>query len=75
MKRRRNTSPKRPNKITICLSDIELIAIETHCKRNKIKSKAGLIRDITIRHILGNVLDDYPTLFNQTDLDKLVKRD
>jgi hypothetical protein len=74
MRKLHTPKPKRTNKVTITFSDEELQAIETHIKRYRESSKASVIRKIVVRHIMGRMIEDSPTLFDQNDLDKLIKR-
>lgn len=62
----------RGNKVTITLSDRELEAIDTYCRRYKVASRAAVIREGAVRYVMGQFVADYPTLFKQSDLDQLV---
>ena len=47
-------------------------AIDAYCKKYKIESRAALIREMTLRAVMTKFLDDYPTLFEKQDLDRLI---
>ncbi len=66
---------KRTNRLTISFSDEELRNIDAYCKRNKEKSRAVFIRKTIIKKVMQDILDDYPTLFDQSDLDKLIVKE
>ena len=68
----RETSLKRQHKVTVLLNDKELEAIDVYCKKYKIKSKAGFMRESTLRTVMAQFLEDYPTLFEKQELDSLV---
>lgn len=53
----------RSNRITIMLSDKELNAIDKYCKKYRIASRSTLLRQATLQHVMGRLLDDYPSLF------------
>lgn len=63
---------KRKNRITIQLNNSELNAIELYCKKYKIKSKSAFIRNLVLKEVMVQFLDDYPTLFKKQELDRLV---
>ena len=47
-------------------------AIDAYCKKYKVEGRAALIREMALRSVMGRFLDDYPTLFEKQDLDRLV---
>ena len=63
---------KRTNKITLLLNDKEIEAIEAYCKKYKVKSKSQFVREVVMRTVMNRFLEDYPTLFEKQDLDRLV---
>lgn len=71
-RRKKRTQTSRNNKVTLTLSDKELEAIDAYCKRYKIVSRSALIREASVRYVMGRLIDDYPTLFEKNDLDKLI---
>jgi len=64
--------PKRSNRVVVSFTDKELDAIKLYCKRYKVKSKAGFMREMALRAVMIKFLDDYPTLFGKGELDSLV---
>jgi hypothetical protein len=70
----RDAALKRQHKVTVLLNDKELEAIEVYCKKYKVKSKAGFMREATLRTVMTQFLEDYPTLFHKQELDSLVVR-
>jgi len=70
----REASLKRQHKVTVLLNDKELEAIDVYCKKYKIKSKAGFMRESILRTVMTQFLEDYPTLFEKQELDSLVVR-
>jgi hypothetical protein len=71
---RRGEAYKRRHKVVVLLNDKELEAIETYCKKYKMKTRAGFIRDAALRTVMTRFLEDYPTLFEKQELDSLVVR-
>ncbi len=63
---------KRSNKVTVFFNDKEMEAIDTYCKKYKIEGRAALIREMALRSVMGKFLEDYPTLFEKQDLDRLI---
>ncbi len=63
---------KRNNKVTVFFNDKEMDAIDAYCKKYKIEGRAALMRDFTLRAVMGKLLEDYPTLFEKQDLDRLI---
>ena len=47
-------------------------AIDAYCKKYKVEGRAALMRDVTLRAVMGKLLADYPTLFEKHDLDRLI---
>jgi len=72
MKKTTPHNEPRGNKVTITLSDRELEAIDSYCKRYKASSRTAVIREGAVRFVMGKFITDYPTLFNKNDLDLLV---
>lgn len=62
----------RGNKVTISLSDRELDAINSYCKKYKVASRAAVIREGAVRFVMERFLNDYPTLFAKSELDQLI---
>ncbi|MCU4165784.1 hypothetical protein [Carboxylicivirga caseinilyticus] len=62
----------RKHKATFLLNDKENQAIEIYCKKYKIGNKSKFMREAVMRIVMENFLEDYPTLFEKQDLDKLI---
>lgn len=73
MAKKKKTVPKEPrtHKVCISLSDQEFNAVNAYCRKRRVPSRAALFREATIRFVMGKLLEDYPTLFEQKDLDEL----
>jgi hypothetical protein len=63
---------KRNNKVTVCFNDKEMDAIDAYCKKYRLTSRAALIREMSLRAVLGKFLEDYPTLFEKQEMDRLI---
>ncbi len=62
----------RKHKATFLLNDKENEAINTYCKKHKIANKSKFMRETVMRVVMENFMDDYPTLFQKQDLDRLI---
>lgn len=62
----------RPNKIVVTFTDQELDAIDAYCKKYKAQSRTAVVREAAMRFVMGRFMEDYPTLFEKNDLDKLI---
>jgi len=62
----------RKHKATFLLNDKENDAIETYCKKYKINNKSKFMRETVMRVVMEQFLEDYPTLFEKQDLDRLI---
>ncbi|MGQ1889085.1 hypothetical protein ACT29H_01445 [Thermophagus sp. OGC60D27] len=67
----REDALKRKHKATFLLNDKELEAFEVYCKRYKVKNKARFMRESVMRVVMDQFMEDYPTLFEKEDLDRL----
>ena len=47
-------------------------AIEAYCKKYKVANKSKFMREAVIRTVMEQFLEDYPTLFEKQDLDRLI---
>lgn len=63
---------RRRHKVTVFFNDKEMDAINAYCKKYKVEARSALIREFTVRGVMGKFLDDYPTLFEKQDLDRLI---
>ncbi|MDG5799168.1 hypothetical protein QA597_02200 [Marinilabiliaceae bacterium ANBcel2] len=71
----KNSSLKRKHKASFTLNDKELEAIEVYCKKYKIKNRSKFLRESVLKTVMIKFFEDYPTLFEKQDLDKLVVKD
>ncbi|MBS2098931.1 hypothetical protein [Carboxylicivirga linearis] len=62
----------RKHKATFLLNDKENEAIEAYCKKYKIGNKSKFMRETVMRVVMEQFLEDYPTLFEKQDLDRLI---
>ncbi len=67
----RNNSLKRNHRTAFLLNDKEKEALESYCKKNKIKNKSKFMRETLLRTVMDHFLEDYPTLFDKKDMDKI----
>lgn len=59
---------KRKNVLRFKVNDLELEALEKYCKKYRIKNKSQFIRETIFSIIIKKFEDDYPTLFDVSDL-------
>ncbi len=67
----RETAYKRKHKAVFLLNDKEQEAFDVYCKRYKVKNKARFFRESVMRVVMDQFMEDYPTLFEKKDLDRL----
>ena len=58
--------------MTIQLNDHEMSALELYCKKYKVKNRSAFVRESIMRVVMNRFLEDYPTLFEKQELDRLV---
>lgn len=63
---------KRRHRLTIQLNDPEIEALELYCKKYKVKNRSAFVRESIMRVVMNRFLEDYPTLFEKQELDRLV---
>ncbi|PKP38499.1 MAG: hypothetical protein CVT97_01285 [Bacteroidetes bacterium HGW-Bacteroidetes-14] len=63
MKNKTKESAVRRHRKTILFNDKEMEAIQTYCRRYKVKSQAKFCREAIISTILRQFDEDHPTLF------------
>lgn len=68
----RSETFRRTHKATFLLNDKENEAIEAYCKKYKIINKSRFMREAVLRAVMNQFMEDYPTLFEKQDLDRLV---
>ncbi len=62
---------KRTKRASFMLNEKEKEAIDIYCKKHKIKNKSKFMRDTLMRTVMDHFLEDYPTLFDKKDMDKI----
>jgi hypothetical protein len=62
---------KRTHRSAFLLNDKEKEAFDSYCKKNKIKNKSKFIRETLLRTVMTHFLEDYPTLFDKKDMDRI----
>lgn len=65
------SSLKRSHRTAFLLNHKEKEALDLYCKKNKIRNKSKFMRETLLRTIMDHFLDDYPTLFDKKDMDKI----
>lgn len=68
----REQALKRKHKATFLLNDKENEAVDVYCKKYKVDNKSKFMREAVMRVVMERFLDDYPTLFEKQDLDRLI---
>jgi len=61
--RKQREALKRVHRKVIVFNDKEMEAIEEYCRQFKVSSKAALIREATMEHVLAALDENHPTLF------------
>ncbi len=62
---------KRNKRASFMLNEKEKEAIDIYCKKHKIRNKSKFMRDTLMRTVMDHFLEDYPTLFDKKDMDKI----
>ncbi|MCW3807533.1 hypothetical protein [Plebeiibacterium marinum] len=62
---------KRNHRTAFLLNDKEKEAIDSYCRKNKIKNKSKFMRETLLRTVMDHFLEDYPTLFDKKDMDRI----
>jgi len=68
----RDAALKRKHKAAFLLNDKENDAVATYCEKYKIGNKSKFMREAVMRVVMEQFLEDYPTLFEKQDLDRLI---
>jgi hypothetical protein len=68
----RELALKRKHKATFLLNDKEQDAVDMYCKKYKIANRSKFMRETVMRVVMDQFLEDYPTLFEKRDLDRLI---
>ena len=61
----------RNKKASFLLNEKEYEALEAYCKKYKVKNRGQFLRETVMQLVMNRFMDDYPTLFDKEDLDKL----
>ncbi len=61
----------RAHRTSFMLNEKEKEAIDLYCKKNKIRNKSKFMRETLMRTVMDHFLEDYPTLFDKKDMDKI----
>ncbi len=62
---------RRSHRTAFLLNDKEKDALEVYCRKHKIKNKSKFIRETLLRTVMDHFMEDYPTLFDKKDMDRL----
>ncbi len=65
------SSLRRRHRTAFLLNDKEKEALDVYCKKHKIKNKSKFMRETLLRTIMEHFMEDYPTLFDKKDMDKI----
>ena len=68
----RDVALKRKHQATFLLNDKEKDAVAVYCEKYKISNKSKFMREAVMRVVMEQFLEDYPTLFEKQDLDRLI---
>ncbi|MBR8535679.1 hypothetical protein KEM09_16145 [Carboxylicivirga mesophila] len=68
----REQALRRKHRATFLLNDKEKDAVSVYCKKYKIGNRSKFMREAVMRVVMEQFLDDYPTLFEKQDLDRLI---
>lgn len=68
----KNNVSKRTHPVSFSLNDKENEVVEAYFKKYRINNKARFFRETIIRSIMERFMEDYPTLFEQQELDNLI---
>lgn len=63
---------RRIHRSSFLLNEKEKEAVELYCSKYKIRNKSKFMREAVLRVVMEQFLDDYPTLFDKQDLDRLI---
>lgn len=60
---RQKESLMRTHRKSVFFNQQELAAIDEYCRRFKVSSRSALIRSSVMKHVLGGLEENHPTLF------------
>jgi hypothetical protein len=63
-----NNRRLRTKKVDCLMSEEEYALIELYLKKYKITNRSRWFRQVMIGHVLKNLEEDYPTLFNENEM-------
>lgn len=69
--KKRDNALLRKHKASFLFNDKEQEAFNVYCKRYNVKNKARFMRESVMRTVMDQFMDDYPTLFDKEDLDRI----
>jgi hypothetical protein len=69
-KRKKTDQPKLPrvHRITFMLNNEEYKALLNHFSKYKVENRSRWYREIIFTHVLRTLEEDYPTLFNESEM-------
>jgi hypothetical protein len=69
-KRKKTNLPKSPrvHRVTFMLNNDEHKALLSHFSKYKIENKSRWYREIIFTHVLRTLEEDYPTLFDESEM-------
>ena len=65
---------KRKHLQVFLMNDREVDAFNLYCRKYKITNKSKLVRDFVFKSIIGRLSDDYPTLFSDEEMERMVRQ-
>ncbi len=68
---KRDATLIRKHRASFLFNDKEMEAFDVYCKRYQVKNKAKFMRESVMRTVMDQFMDDYPTLFDKEDLERL----
>jgi ABC-type phosphate/phosphonate transport system ATPase subunit len=68
-------SLRRKHRQMVLLNDHEIDAFNRYCKKYKINNKSKVIREALFSKVLKTFEDDYPTLFDQSEMTRMERPD
>ncbi len=68
---KRDATLIRKHRASFLFNDKEMEAFDVYCKRYRVKNKAKFIRESVMRTVMDQFMNDYPTLFDKEDLERL----
>ncbi len=63
-----SNKPQRSYRVSFMLNEHEYKVIEKYLKKYKIENKSNLFRTAVMSHVVKRMVDDYPTLFDESEM-------